>query len=126
MRLLALALALFGVLVASVAPAESFSVKPALRVLDKAPLVLKGTGFKRGEWVKVTVSTEPAELSQRRRASPSGSFVVQFDTFVDVCYGAKAATAVGARGSKASIVLERPWERYCLVPVVPVVPGGAP
>ncbi len=123
MRLLALTLALLGGLVVLVAPAASISPKPALRVLDKAPLVLKGTGFKQGEWVKVTVATDPTELSLRRRASRVGSFVVRFDTFVDVCYGARAATAIGTRGSKASIVLERPWERYCLVPVVP---GGAP
>ena len=126
MRLVALTLALFGGLVVLVAPAEPTSARPALRVLDKAPLVLKGTGFKQGEWVEVIVAAQPTELSQRRRASRFGSFVVQFDTVVNVCYGAKAATAVGRRGSKASIVLERPWERYCLVPLVPVVPGGAP
>jgi hypothetical protein len=120
MRLLALALALSGILVALVAPAASTSVKPTLRVLDKAPLVLTGTGFKRAEWVKVSVATEPTELSQWRRASRFGSFVVRFDTVVDACYGARSALAVGKRGSRASIVLERPWERYCLVP------GGLP
>jgi hypothetical protein len=123
MKALALALALVGglvVVVAPLAPAASTSAKPALGVLDKAPLVLKGTGFKRAEWVKVSVATEPAELSQWKRASRFGSFVVRFDTVVDACYGARFATAIGKRGSKASIVLERPWERYC------VVPGGLP
>lgn len=114
MRLKALAVALLAALVASFSAAASTSAKPALRVLDKAPLVLTGTGFKGTEWVKVTVATEPTELSKWRRASRFGTFVVQFDTVVDVCYGARAATAVGKRGSKASIVLERPWERYCV------------
>lgn len=120
MRLLALAVALLVALIASFSSAASTSARPALRVLDKAPLVLVGTGFKRAEWVKVTVATEPTVLSQSRRASRFGTFVVRFDTFVDACYGARSATAVGMRGSRASIVLERPWERYCLVP------GGAP
>jgi hypothetical protein len=66
--------------------------------------------------VKVTVATEPTELSQWRRASRFGAFVVRFDTVVDACFGARSATAVGRRGSKASIVLERPWERYCVEP----------
>jgi hypothetical protein len=126
MRLFASALALIamlvvlGVLVVPFAPAASTSAKPTLRVLDKAPLVLTGTGFKRAEWVKVSVTTEPTELSQWRRASRFGSFVARFETFVDACYGARSAAAIGTRGSKASIVLERPWERYCLVP------GSAP
>ena len=119
MRLIALAVALLVALIASVSSAASTSAKPTLRVLDKAPLVLVGTGFKRAEWVKVTVATDPTELSQWRHASRFGTFVSRFDTVVDACYGARSATAVGRRGSKASIVLERPWERYCVEPGTP-------
>jgi hypothetical protein len=121
-RIFALAVALLVALIASFSSEASTSAKPALRVLDKAPLVLVGTGFKRAEWVrvKVTLAAEPAELSQSRRASRLGTFVMRFNTVVDVCYGASSANAVGMRGSRASIVLERPGERYCLVP------GGAP
>jgi hypothetical protein len=116
------ALALVGALVALVvplAPTASTSSKPVLRVLEKAPLVLQGTGFEQAEWVKVTVSTEPRVLSQWKHASRVGSFVARFDTVVDACYGAKAASAVGKRGSKAVIALVRPWERYCVEPGTP-------
>jgi hypothetical protein len=117
------ALILVSLLVAVVAPlspAASSSPQPTLRMLDKAPLVLRGTGFKRAERVKVSVVTEPVKLVRTTRASRSGTFVVRFDTFVDACHGARAATAIGMRGSKAAIVLARPLDRYC------VAPGGAP
>jgi hypothetical protein len=119
-RRIALAFSLLGVLIAPLAPAASGSAHPALRVLDKAPLILRGTGFEPAERVKVTVVTQPAQLVRLTRASRFGKFVVQFDTVVDACYGARTARAVGRRGSKASIVLERPLQRYC------VAPGGAP
>jgi hypothetical protein len=107
-------------LVAPLSPAASSSPQPTLRMLDKAPLRLKGTGFKRAERVKVSVVTEPVKLIRTTRASRSGTFVVRFDTIVDACHGARAATAIGMRGSKATIVLARPLDRYC------VAPGGAP
>jgi len=114
---------LVGLLVAFVAPlspAASTSPQPTLRVLDKAPLVLGGTGFRRADRVRVEVVTESVQLVRTTRASRFGTFVVRFDTVVDACHGARAATAVGTRGSKAAIVLERPLDRYCLAP------GGAP
>jgi hypothetical protein len=120
---LARALILVGLLVAVVAPlspAASSSPQPTLRVLDKAPLVLRGTGFKRAERVKVSVVTAPVVLIRTTLASRSGTFVIRFDTIVDACHGARAATAIGMRGSKAAIVLARPLDRYC------VAPGGAP
>ena len=120
MRRIALSFALLGVLIAPLTPAASQSTRPALRVLDKAPLILSGTGFKPAERVKVTVVTQPAQLVRRASASRFGTFRVQFDTMVDPCYGARAARVVGTRGSKASIVLARPLQRSC------VEPGGAP
>jgi hypothetical protein len=119
-RRIALTFALLGVLIAPLAPAASESTRPALRVLDKAPLILRGTGFKPAERVKVTVVTQPAQLVRRSSTSRFGTFVVRFDTTVDPCYGARAAAAVGMRGSKASIVLARPLQRSC------VELGGAP
>lgn len=123
---IALVLAVVVALVALVAPLAPLAAAapdaghPALRVLDKAPLVLRGTGFERWERVKVTVVAKHAHLVRRALASRLGTFVVRFDTVVDSCNGARAATAVGARGSKASIVLERPWQREC------TEPSGAP
>ena len=98
---------------AAAAPAPD-STHPELRVLAKAPLILRGTGFEPAEQVRVTVVAQHAKLVRRAVASRLGAFVVRFDTAVDACYGARAATAVGAHGSRASIVLERPWERHCV------------
>ena len=103
-----------GALVAPIAAAAPDSVHPALRVLDKTPLILRGTGFEPAERVRVTVVAQNTQLVRRTLASRLGTFVVRFETVVDACYGAQAATAVGARGSKASIVLERPWRRHCV------------
>jgi hypothetical protein len=105
---------LLGVSIAPLAQAAPDSTGPALQVLDKAPLVLRGTGFVPTERVRVTVVTAHAQLARRAQASGVGRFVVRFDTVVDACYGARAATAVGRRGSKVSLVLERPWQRHCV------------
>lgn len=110
---MALLFAGLGILIAPLARATSDSTEPALEVLDKAPLVLQGTGFVPAERVRVTVVTRDAELVRRTRASRLGRFIVRFDTVIDVCSGARSATALGRRGSTVSIVLERPWEREC-------------
>jgi hypothetical protein len=104
---------LLGVSIAPLAQAAPDSTRPALQVLDKAPLVLRGRGFGPAERVRVTVVKAHTQLVRQTRASGVGTFVVRFDTVVDACYGARAATAVGVGGSKASIVLERPWQRHC-------------
>ncbi len=114
MREMALIVTALGALIAPLAQATSNSTEPALQVLDRAPLVLRGTAFVPAERVKVTVVTPDAELVRRTRASRLGRFVVRFNAVVDVCYGARTATAVGRRGSKASIVLERPVQRECV------------
>ena len=105
---------LLGVSIAPLARATPDSTGLALQVLDKAPLVLRGTGFVPAERVRVTVVTAHAQLVRRTRASGVGRFVVRFDTVVDACYGARKATAVGRRGSKVSLVLERPLQRHCV------------
>ena len=113
-------LTLLGVSIAPLAQATPDSTGPALQVLDKAPLVLRDTGFKPTDRVSVSVVTESGQLVRVTRASRFGTFVVRFDTVVDACHGARAATAIGRRGSRAAIVLARPLDRYC------VAPGGAP
>jgi hypothetical protein len=120
MRRIALVVSVLSALIAPLAGAASDSAQPRLRVLDKAPLVLRGTGFAAAERVKVAVVTRDGEVIRRTRASRLGIFVVRFDTFVDACFGARQANAEGRRGSKASIVLERPLQREC------AELGGAP
>ena len=65
------------------------------------PLELKGSGFKRRERVRVTVTPTGSDgVSKRLRAKRNGSFTVAFPG-VRTCNGIEAV-AVGRRGSRAS------------------------
>ncbi len=65
------------------------------------PLVLGGSGFKRRERVRVTVTPTSGDRATKRvRAKRNGSFSVRFDG-LEPCNGLEGV-AVGRRGSRAS------------------------
>jgi hypothetical protein len=65
------------------------------------PLQLAGSGFKRRERVRITVTPTGSEaVTKRLRAKRNGSFTATL-TGVQACNGIEAA-AVGRRGSRAS------------------------
>jgi hypothetical protein len=70
------------------------------RSLD--PFAVKGSGFKRRERVRVTVTPTSAEtgVTKRVRARRDGSFSVTFEG-IQACDGLEGV-AVGRRGSRAS------------------------
>jgi hypothetical protein len=70
------------------------------RSLD--PFTVKGSGFKRRERVRVTVTQASAEagVTKRVRARRDGSFSVTFES-IQACDGLEGV-AVGRRGSRAS------------------------
>jgi len=81
--------------------------RAALRLVDRAPLKLRGRGFHARELVRVTISVE-RRTTKRVRATAAGSFLVTFPgVLVDRC-NALTAFAVGARGSRASLKLPQP------------------
>jgi len=79
----------------------SASKPPKLRVLDRAPLRLAGTGFRKQERIRLTVSAG-ATWRKTIRASSTGGFSTSFaDVAVDRCMGV-VAIARGATGDMAS------------------------
>jgi hypothetical protein len=79
-------------LAALAAPALS-AARPALRLIRRAPLEVRGTGFRPHE--RVTVSSGSYRV--RVRTSSSGQFAAQFP-FADRCSGGRViATARGQR-----------------------------
>jgi hypothetical protein len=76
--------------------------KPHLRLLDRAPLTLRGTHFRARERVRVAIAaTVPA--TRVVRAGRDGSFTVRFDAVSVGRCGEASAQAVGARGERASL-----------------------
>lgn len=90
-----------------------------LRLADADPLTLRGSAFKPGERVRVTVWVQPRRWERRIRVGRAGGFRVVFQQvrFGDPCTGDFRATAVGNEGSIA--MLKRPG-RLCPMPL-----GGA-
>jgi hypothetical protein len=85
------------------APASS-AVAPVLRATSFSPLAIRGTGFKPGEPVKVTVLPQRAVASVR--ADMAGVVVARFDGVVVGRCGSVAVRAQGAHGDVA--LLKRP------------------
>jgi hypothetical protein len=93
---------------ASAGPSSAARPKPHLRLLDRAPLTLKGTYFRARERVRVTVTTTETQ-TRVVRASRVGSFTTQFDNVTIGRCGGLAVRAVGAQGAQATLkVLQAP------------------
>jgi hypothetical protein len=76
---------------------------PTLTIVDRSPLIVRGTEFKKRERVVVTVSTEAGNVRRAVRSSSRGRFLVRFDAIrIDPCTGA-TLEAVGARGDLARL-----------------------
>jgi hypothetical protein len=73
--------------------------QPRLRVLDSAPLVVRGTGFKGHELVSVVYRAQ-ARWTRTATASAAGTFTVRFPAALQLCPPG-LLTARGARGSSA-------------------------
>jgi hypothetical protein len=89
---------------------EAASAKgpPALQLVTKQPLVLRGVRFVDDERVRVTVLADETRRVKRVRAVNMGRFVVRFaDVFADRCSGLRAR-AVGNEGSQAWLKLPDP------------------
>lgn len=117
MRRLIVACVCVGLVVSTVAAAvDARDAKrlPALRLVESAPLTLRGTEFVRGERVRVEVRVGAHVASRATRAGTAGAFVVSFPgaTF-DRCSDL-FASAVGATGTRATLKLPRP---HCPVPL---------
>jgi hypothetical protein len=77
-----------------------------IKVVDRTPLTLRGTGFSAGEHVRVIVRTTSTR-QQRLTATRSGSFVAAFRASYNRCSGL-SAFAFGSGGSRAQLLLPAP------------------
>lgn len=76
--------------------------KPRLVVATTTPLVLKGSGFKTRESVRLVVTSGDVTARRLLRATMTGRFTATFVNFgVDRCNGGMTARAIGLRGSSA-------------------------
>jgi hypothetical protein len=103
-------------LVALVLPASAAGVGveieskrvPALRLLDRQPLSLRGKSFLPRELVRVTVTTDGQRTVKRIRATATGAFTANFVSLeLDRCSGA-LVVASGFRGSQATLKVPQP------------------
>src|SRR5215470_13309518 len=73
-----------------------------LMLVDDAPVMFRGVGFKPGEVVRVTVDSTSRDVTRTATASVAGGFTMRVPG-VDVngCQGF-AARAIGSKGSRAT------------------------
>ena len=90
------------------------AAKPSIAVVDRAPVVVRGTAFGPRERVRVTVSSGLLRVMQRTTATYRGSFVVRFDGVRFGCTGG-TVVATGGRGNVAQLKLSL---RECPGPIL--------
>ena len=88
--------------------------RPLLRIADDVPLTLRGTSFRPGERVRVTVHTGPATYVRSTRAGRLGRFTVRF-AGVRLNYCATPLT-ITARGARSGVARARIPIRECAAP----------
>ena len=95
----------------SVASAER-SARPALAVADETPVVLRGSGFKPGERVRVFLQAGEGKWTRTTEAGSAGGFTVRFPLALPGC-GQPSAHAFGSEGSRARLLPARRVDRSC-------------
>ena len=97
--------------IGAVATADA-KAPPKLHLADMQPVVVRGTGFKPVERVKVTTVVDSIRRARVVHSTRTGSFVVTFATIerFDPCNSSFAAYATGAAGDKASLTV---GQRMC-------------
>jgi hypothetical protein len=92
--------------------------RPYLKLVDLTPLTIAGTNFKTSERVSVIVGVDDAKYVRRLRATPRGTFRVEFqDVLVtDRCNTDVWARAAGGAGSVAVLKRAQPLCPPALTP----------
>jgi hypothetical protein len=106
-RLLVLTALAAGALVTLSVASGQPEQKAELRLLQTKPLALRGTGFRPGESVRVTLLASIKRTSRRATAGPNGSFKVSFPRGAAEGCSLQIAHAVGSEGSRASVRVGR-------------------
>ena len=83
------------------------SREPTMKIVDRTPLTLRGTGFAAGERVRLVVRV-PGRVQKRVTASRQGIFVAAFNKAAYNRCSGLTAFAIGSRGSRARLLLPAP------------------
>jgi hypothetical protein len=84
------------------------SAKPVLQLIQRAPLKIQGVHFKPRERVRITATTPRAKQVLTTRSTRRGRLVALFSNFSAPDCLRLAVTAVGARGDRATLVINPP------------------
>ena len=90
------------------ATSASGSATPSLSLLQRSPLQVRGLHFKARERVVVTAGTQREHTSVSVRTTRRGRFVARFTNFATNTCMPIAIKAVGARGDRATLVVQPP------------------
>ena len=114
-----LALTVAAALLVPSGAASSTATRPALRLVDLAPLTVSGVGFAAGERLKVTAVVGTVAHVRFVRSSRAGSFLASFPRVtIERCGGTLEVKAVGSTGSRATLQPKLP-QLLCPPPLSP-------
>ena len=82
--------------------AAAVQLRTRIAIVDEAPLVVRGTGFKAAERVTVTVSHGKAVYRRAGTASSTGVVVVRWKVAMATTCASTFVLAVGSEGSRAT------------------------
>ncbi len=91
---------------AAASPATRSAAKPALQLVQRSPLQVRGVHFKIRERVRVTASNGEDTLVRFARTTRRGTFLVDFGAFASDGCSPISFKAVGTRGDRATLVLQ--------------------
>jgi hypothetical protein len=103
------------VLLSPAAALPASAKAPALRMVDRSPLTVLGTGFKPRERVVVTALGGDVPARKKVIASRAGRFRAKLNIAFDPCTGPGTIRAAGVKGSVALLKLSL---RECPSPVI--------
>lgn len=106
--LLAAALLLLALIPAGAAIDTTANGKAKLRLLDPAPVKVRGTGFAAGERVLVRVVGLAGLTRKRATAGSRGGWTLTFPNHAYDRCGGLIVSAVGNHGSRAALKLPHP------------------
>jgi hypothetical protein len=99
--------------------------KPSLTLLGLEPAKLRGTHFKAGEKVGISLEAEQTRILRTVRVSAQGGFTVVLGslTLGDRCRSGAVLVASGTFGDRTLVKLPRTG---CPAPLTPTAPGPPP
>jgi hypothetical protein len=95
--------AAIAALLVVVGAAQAQNERPRIRILDAAPLTLRGVDFERAEAVRLVVRLGERTVVRKLLASSSGGFTATYPAMrYNRCGGSLEVTATGRKGSRVS------------------------